>query len=192
MTPSAWAASNIIRRLWPIDRDAVRAHFMRLDHEARRMRFAGTISDAGVQEYVGGVIGAGNLVVGCFIDGELRAVAELRGLQRTLPASGELAFSVEREWQHAGIGDTLFDHLLAVARNRGFRVLHMTCLSDNVGMRHLAAKYDVHLKTVDGEVDGMLKPAWPTAFTMAQEFVRENQGVQHAARTWLNRVRASS
>ena len=190
MTHDTPSYNPVIRRLWPMDRDAVRAHFMRLDAETRRMRFAGTVGDDSVQKYAERVIGVDTLVVGAFIDGELRAIAELRGLLRVWSAAAEFAISVERDWQHAGIGDALFDHLLSLARNRGFGTLHMTCLVENIAMRHLAAKHDLQLRMLDGEVDGTLAPALPTPVTMGREIARESIGAYHAVRSWLHRMAA--
>jgi hypothetical protein len=41
--------SGVIRRLWPIERDRVRAHLLRLDQESRRLRFGGLVGRAQIE-----------------------------------------------------------------------------------------------------------------------------------------------
>ena len=67
-----------IRRLWAPDKDAFRDHLLRLDAMSRAERFSGGVSDDFLIRYADHCFGAGDLVFGAFIDGELRGAGELR------------------------------------------------------------------------------------------------------------------
>lgn len=166
-----------IRHLWPADRDAVCAHFLRLDPETRHMRFGGGIGDAQIADYADHLIGYDSEVFGAFVDGELRGVAELRGLYHGWPQSGEAAFSVERGWQNCGIGDALLTRVITVAQNRGVRRLVLYCLRENRRMRHLAEKHQADLQVTEDDIEARLVTGWPTPLSVAQEFAAEMNGL---------------
>ena len=69
---------HVIRKLLRSERDKVRDHLLRLDPEDRRLRFFGRVSDLYIETYSGKLFATGDVMLGCFIDGELRAVGELR------------------------------------------------------------------------------------------------------------------
>lgn len=174
----------IIRRLWGPDLEAIQAHFLRLDPDTRQARFAGHLNDAAVARYAQNILRLDSLVYGAFVDGRLRAVAELRGLFNGWPATAEAAFSVESNWQNRGIGEALFDHILAVAQNRGVRTLYMICLRENERMTHLARKHDARLHHEPGAIEATLAPHWPTPMSLFDEAFRESRGFACAILQW--------
>ncbi|WP_424926639.1 GNAT family N-acetyltransferase [Amaricoccus tamworthensis] len=178
----------VIRRLWRIDQSRVRGHFLRLDYDSRHLRFGGPVNDAGINKYVDGFFAPGVVAYGAFVDGELRALAELRRdiIRRQAPA--EMAFSVEAECQNHGIGDALFRQMVAVARNRGIKKLLLHCLSNNIRMRHLALKHEADLEFGFGEVEGTLSAPWPSFVSVFQEMVAENRALLDAVLHWPARV----
>ena len=93
-----------IRKLWPTESDKFRDHLLRLDKETRRLRFAHGVSDSFVADYADRMSDMGGIVYGYFVDGEMRAAAELRKLGDVWGHEAEAAFSVERSYQDAGIG----------------------------------------------------------------------------------------
>ncbi|SLN20723.1 Acetyltransferase Pat [Roseovarius litorisediminis] len=162
-----------IRKLWKRDQDAIRDHFLRLDRGSRRMRFAAAVSDAFVESYTKELLSYDAVIFGAFCDGELRAVAELRGLFHSWPMSAEAAFTVESGWQDIGIGEALFNRLVSAAQNRGVKRLNMLCLRENDRMRHLARKHHAVLEFHEGEVEATLAPPWPTPMSLTEELIGE-------------------
>ena len=69
----------------------------------------------------------GTIIHGYFIEGILRGVGELRSTDAS-SHHAEAAFSVEADWQRAGIGSELMQHTLLTARNRGIAKVFMNCL----------------------------------------------------------------
>ncbi len=170
------ASRNIphnIRRLWPSDQSQLVAHFQRLDLPTRRLRFLAQVSDTYLATYAQGLLSSDSVVFGAFPDGALRGVAELRGLHDSWPRTAELALLVEPDWQDAGIGDAMFNRIVAAARNRHIRSIHMICLKENKRMQTLAKKHDAVLKFDIGEVEATLAPAWPTPMSVFFEMIND-------------------
>lgn len=158
-----------IRRLWKCDQPTLVDHFQRLDPQTRRLRFCATVSDGFVREYAEQILSIDSLVFGAFPDGELRGVAELRGLLDSWPRSAEAALLVESEWWGEGIGDALLNRLVAAAQNRGIKTIHLLCLRENTRMQNLAKKHDAILEFDIGSVEATLDPPWPTPMSMFEE-----------------------
>ena len=135
-----------IRRLWESDKPKLADHFQRLDAPTRRLRFGNSVSDSFLKEYVEQVPSIDSVFFGAFREGNLRGVAELRGLLDSWPWSAELALSVEPAWQDEVIGDALLNRLIAAAQNRGIKKIHMLCLRENARMQSLAKKHDAVLE----------------------------------------------
>jgi GNAT superfamily N-acetyltransferase len=70
--------------------------------------------------------------------------------------TGEIAFSVEHELQHRGIGTKLFERLLLHALGLGYTRLRVTTHPENTAMRALARKYATTLEFQAGETVGMI------------------------------------
>lgn len=174
-----------IRRLWAVDQQAIRSHFLRLDEQTRRSRFGGAISDESVGTYASRILRYDSVVCGAFVDAELRAIAELRGEFPLWRATAEAAFSVETGWQNIGIGDALFERLITIAQNRGIETLHLICMKENQRMKHLAAKHHAQLEISPDAVEATLNSPWPTAFSVAQEVAGETKGLVCALHPFL-------
>lgn len=136
------------------------------------------LSDAAALAYASRALTVDGLVFGGFVDGELRALGELRPL--TGPASGlslgreaEAAFAVERGFRRNGLGHALFRRIAAAARHRGVRDLHVRCFSRNGPMRGLAAKFGAEMRLSDGEAEGALALATPTPVSFWQQSLTE-------------------
>jgi GNAT superfamily N-acetyltransferase len=142
-----------IRKLSVGEAPFYRAHLLRLDAESRRNRFNGTVSDAYIRGFAESSNLADAVIHGFFLDGVLRGVAELR----PLPAcEAEVALSIEKDWQGHGVGAALLERTLIAARNREIKTLHLTCLVENLRMRHLARQFNAELKVGFGSVAGRL------------------------------------
>ena len=173
-----------IRRLWPTDMDAYRAHLKRLDPESRHARFGGGVSDAFIDTYVDTSLRIDTLLFGAFDHDRLIGAGELRLLFGEWPVAAEAAFSVERAYQDHGLGDALMARVVAAARNRGIMRLAMTCLSHNDRIRHLAHKHHAEIVSGEGETEAWLPPGVPSASTVIEEALGETGGLFNSLFQW--------
>lgn len=170
-----------IRRLWASDQPRLVGHFERLDAQTRRLRFGGTVSDGYSKGYAETILSADSVNFGAFPDGELRGVGELRGLMDSWPKAAEIALVVEPAWQDRGIGEAMFARLIAGARKRGIKKLHMLCLSENTRMRNLARKHEADLKFESGNIEATLALPWPTPASFLEEVFGDPRRQGHRA-----------
>ena len=154
----------IIRKLAPVEYGDYRAHLLRLDRLDRGARFHGAISDHGIDRHVETLSWPRTRVIGVFIDGELRAAAELQMLfAHWAGTEAELALSCERDFQGQGLGTGLVRRAMLIARNRGVRRLRLLYQATNHRMRCIALKLD-GVTLADGtEMDTVL-PVVPADF----------------------------
>lgn len=133
---------------------AFTTHLLALDMPTRCERFGGPRNDAWIDEYAGGCIKPGTLVIGAFADsGTPIGVAELH------PAGhdcGEIAFSVAREWRRRGVGRALFALMLEAAWGRGHDRIEITTNSDNDAMRRLASGFGAKISFDRGHGRGAI------------------------------------
>jgi len=169
-----------VRKLWPHDSARFRDHLLRLDKDSRRLRFAHAVADGFIEDYAGRMSEMGGIVVGAFIDGEVRAAAELRKLGDSWGREAEAAFSVERQFQDKGLGSELMGRIIRSARNRGVHLLYMSCLAENARMQAIARKHDAELRFEYGEVIGEIFPETPDYFSLAAEAVEDRVGYMMA------------
>jgi GNAT superfamily N-acetyltransferase len=173
-----------LRRLWPSDFPAYRAHLLRLDRKARYSRFHGVISDEVIIRHAEKCFGPDCLVYGFFVDGTLRAAAELHVIEPGAAihtGEGEAAFSVELDRRRSGLGSLLMDRLLRAARNRGLRKVVVTLLPQNVAMQSLAKKFGAKLRFGYDEIIGELAARPATIQSIFAEVVDDSFGLAKAA-----------
>ncbi len=173
---TAPAAAGVCRRLWPGDAAEVRAHFLRLDPEARASRFMAALTDAAVAAHAARAMRAPGLMFGVFVGGALRGLGELRplgpeGRTGRFGARAEGALAVERGFRRAGHGVLLLERLAEAARNRGVRELHLRCLPMNGAMRRLAGRLGAEVRLRDGESEAALRLTRPTPLSLWREGV---------------------
>ena len=78
-------------------------------------------------------------------------------------ASGELAISVERPYQGAGIGRALFHGALHEARDSGIGQVSVSIFSDDARMRHIAETSGIEVVWDEPDTPPDEAPAWATA-----------------------------
>lgn len=171
-------ASGVIRKLYAWETPLLKAHFLRLDPEARHARFAAGVSDATVSTYADRALGSDAIVHGFLVDGVLRGTAELRLLPG---ATGEVAVSVEEDWRLTGIGSALFGRLLLTARNRGLTDLVMTCLPSNRGMQRLAARFEGRITYASGDSHARVAARPATPLSIWREVWRDSSAAAESA-----------
>ena len=187
MSERQFSGGNI-RKLWPTETDKFRDHLLRLDKQNRHMRFAHGVSDAFIEDYAARMSEMGALVYGFFIDGEVRAAAELKKLGLAWGHEGEAAFSVEQPWQEQGIGTELMGRVIRSARNRGVQHLCVSCLAANAKMRTIARKHEAELRFEYGEVIGEIVPEGSNYFSLLAEAVDDRIGYMMAVLDLQNRI----
>jgi RimJ/RimL family protein N-acetyltransferase len=177
-----------IRKLWPAETERFRDHLLRLDRDARRMRFAHGVSDSFIADYAGRMNEMGSVVYGYSVGGEVHAAAELRKLGVNWGEEAEAAFSVEAAYQDQGIGTELMGRVIRAARNRGIQRLYMSCLAENSKMQAIAKKHEADLRFEYGEVIGEIIPQDANYFTMIAEAVEDRVGFMMAVLDLQNRM----
>ncbi len=175
---------GVIRQLRPSDLPRFRDHLLRLDAENRRDRFNGPSSDHFLENYAERSFRNGAIVVGYVVDDCVLGAAELHERPEELEPTGEIAFSVERELQHRGIGGVLFERLIGHARALGYTRLLVTTHPQNVAMKRLAQRFDAHLAFADGETVGVIELDPPAQLTA----VRTRRG---GASSWRGKALAA-
>jgi len=115
-------------------RPRLEAHLLRLDAEARQMRFFSPIGDRGIRALVAGWSPLALVVHEP--DGEIRGCAEI--LPGAAPGSAEVAVEVERAWQGRGIGARLTEAAMCEAARRGLSDVRLMCLRQNTPMLRIA------------------------------------------------------
>jgi len=169
-----------VRKLWPTEGELFRDHLLRLDKDSRRLRFAHGVSDSFIEDYAARMNDMGSIVFGYFVDGEIRAAAELRKLADDWGVEGEAAFSVERAYQDQGIGSALMGRVIRSARNRGVKLLFMSCLAENARMQAIAKRHEAELRFEYGEVIGEIIPSGPDYFSLLAEAADDRVGYMMA------------
>ncbi len=175
-TTSLASQQAVIRKLISSEVDRFREHLLRLDKDSRRLRFAHGVSDAFIEDYAERMSDMGGIVFAYIVEGQVRAVAELRKLSDTWGHEAEAAFSVERAYQNLGIGNELMGRVIRAARNRGIRLLYMSCLAENARMQAIARRHEAELKFEYGEVIGEIIPETPSYFSLVAEAMDDRAG----------------
>jgi GNAT superfamily N-acetyltransferase len=176
MMNESFADGGVIRKLWIGELEQYRDHLLRLDSESRRNRFGGAVSDELIALYAETAFRVDTVMHGFFVDGVLRGVAELKPFESGFSTHAEAAFSIEKPWQSHGVGSALLERTLLVARNRGIKHLHMSCLAENKRMQQLARKFDADLSFDFGGVVGAVEAPHPTPMSLFRELVADGHG----------------
>jgi hypothetical protein len=157
------------RYLRSIDANAYRDHLLRLDADSRYGRFSNVLSDKSVKQYVDEIDWTWCKIIGFFGNGALRGAAEIRYERALFPASADLAFSVETEFQNTRVGTNLMARSLLNLRNRGVNTAHVVCLLTNTWMQKLALRYRADTMARNGDVFLTIEVPYGTAGTLLAE-----------------------
>ena len=174
----------VIRKLSADEAPLYRNFLLGLDAQSRRDRFFVHASDAYVMAHADRTWDGNTLLHGCFVDGELRGVAELH-LGAHGPAA-EAAFVVDPALRNQGIGTALLEATVLAARNRGYRCIRVACLRNNFAMRRLAQKAEAKLMLTFDEVHGEIVAPTPTPLSRLRETALDTYDT--AARLWRSPV----
>jgi GNAT superfamily N-acetyltransferase len=168
---------GVVRKLWVGESAALRDHLLRLDPESRRSRFGSPVNNFFIEHYASRALSADSIVHGLFVDGTLRAVAELRVYGKPFPFDAEAAFSVERPWQGRGIGTLLLERTILAAKNRHIRTIYLNCLAENRRMQAVAKKHEAHLHIRADEVIGEVVNTGADPISIVREMIADGHGM---------------
>lgn len=94
---------------------------------------------------------------------------------RTNDKEIEFGFIVDEEHRGHGIADRMMGEAMTWARNRGYHVLYMHCLSWNQPIKHLCLKHGMELHSEYGETETKLELPPPDLQSMTQEVLTRNR-----------------
>ncbi|MCO5065979.1 MAG: GNAT family N-acetyltransferase [Rhizobiaceae bacterium] len=146
-----------VRQLRPSEKLLFRDHLLRLDKESRADRFNGGTKDEFLIAYADRSFADGTSVIGVVEEGQVIGAAELHENPDPGEPTAEIAFSVEKPWQHRGLGGLLFERLIQTAMGLGYRRLRVTTHAQNAAMKALARRFGAKLTFEAGETVGLIE-----------------------------------
>ena len=174
-------------------RPELRAHFLALGREDRRLRFGIITHDAMIERYADSLDFSRDAVFGVQGDGRrLDGITHL-ALEKN---HAEIGVSVRHTARGRGIGTALVSRAALHARNLNINVLFMQCLSENRAMMRIAASLGMRIVTDAGQSEGSLSLPSANARSMLREMVEDRIALCDAAlratftpHAWFGNVR---
>ncbi|MBX3596424.1 MAG: GNAT family N-acetyltransferase [Rhizobiaceae bacterium] len=170
----------VVRQLRPSEKPLFRDHLLRLDRESRTDRFNGGTKDEFLISYADRSFSDGTSVIGVVEEGQVIGAAELHEKPDPDEPTAEIAFSVEREWQHRGLGGLLFKRLIQTAVGLGYRRLRVTTHANNAAMKALAKRFGAKLTFEFGETVGLIELDDPELFSLPVQQPESNLDYREA------------
>lgn len=168
---------SVFRKLLAPEADKYLAHLLRLETPDRYMRFAGTASDAWIEQHCAKFDWTHSFVVGYFDRGDLRGACEVTHTGNGTAGRGEAAFSVEKNFQNRGVGSGLMRRGLTIAQNRGFRIIDVICLLENRRMQAMARRFKGKMTIDGGEVFFTIDLQAPNQVSLLLEAIDDGEGM---------------
>lgn len=168
---------GVFRRVYWFERDQLHRHLLRLGPDDRLLRFGASVSDQFITDYCAARDWRRDSVLGFWVGGELRAVAELKPIDHAWFGDAEVSLSVETSFQNHDIGKELLRRLAIIARNRLITSLYLICLPRNAKLMHLLRKLDAEFAFGIAEAEARLDLGSPTQLTVMLEFLDETSGM---------------
>ena len=145
-------------RLHAGDRAAILDHLLRLDGEARRMRFMQASADAALAAYVERIDFLDAICLGAFDDdGRLVALVEGLPYRNGMHVCVEAAFSTDAEHRRRGLARSGYDQLKARCQALGIDRIVVHCCARNTAMRRLLQAVEAVAQVEGGEVDATVR-----------------------------------
>ncbi len=179
---------GIVRKLLPGEIHLARNHLLRLDEEARQRRFSHNVSDEYVTTYAAKLGDVGNLNYAFFIDGDVKALAELKRPKLIWGTTAEAAFSVERDYANRGLATLMMGRIIRSARNRGIHHLQLYCMADNAKMQAIARHYDGDLHIEEGAIIADIVPARFDYVSVMMEMFEDRIAIAHSFSDMQKRI----
>lgn len=168
-------------RLEASDRPALRAHFLALGAEDRRLRFGFTARDNTIERYVKDIDFTRDVVFG--VRSALDEGREFDGITHLAldKNHAEIGVSVLEHARGRGIGSALVSRAAMHARNRGIEVLYMQCLSENGAIMRIARTLGMKVVTTGSDSEASMALPAANAASIANETAAEQIALCDAA-----------
>ena len=161
----------VTRKLSAVEVDLYEAHLKRLNAADRVSRFHAGVTDDAIARHCRKLRRATAWLFGTFIDGTLRAAAELHTEPQHWLDGAELAVSVEAPYQGQGLGRELVRRALTVAQNRNIPQVGMICLRGNYRIRRIATRFAGTLAVDDSDLTAGMALPGPSPQSVWQELL---------------------
>lgn len=165
--------THTIYRLTRLEFHRYKTHLLSLDDESRYFRFGFHIRNETIIELVNKweqEFDQHKIFVIENEDLEVIGVAHISLVDN--PA--ELAFSVLKQYQGQGMGDSLMQKAVEYCQNHSIKTGCMVCLGSNDKIKRLARKHKILVKTEDGDSHGEIAIPSPTPVSLWKEYVEDN------------------
>jgi len=143
-----------VQRLTEGARPALKAHFLALPAEDRRLRFGSSLSAESIAAYVDRIDFERGAAFGLY-DDDLALIGAAHLAYGD--DSAELGISVLPSARDRGVGGALFARAVEHARNRSISRLYMHCLAENAAIMHIARRNGMDIVTASGDADAHLE-----------------------------------
>jgi RimJ/RimL family protein N-acetyltransferase len=160
-----------IRVLSPFEWSALGSHLKRLSADDLRMRFGSMVTDSAIEANLQRLNPMGDAVVAAFSD-DLEVIGSVL-ITRDDAAAVEMSVSVDEGFRGQGIGTALMTRAFTWARNRGYRLATVRCLSENVRMLRLARRCGMKVEKDFGDAEGATPIEPPTLVSPFLEWTEE-------------------
>ena len=166
---------HTVRRVLPTELGKYRSHLKQLDAESRLLRFGCAAHDEFIDAFCDGLEKNPSQHIIFSIE---NSALEFVGIGHVAMAGNmELAFSVLKEYQGHGMGNSLMNRCIQYCRIIGKRKGYMQCLSHNRAIKHLCVKNGIHIATEYGETLANIELDHPNLITYWKEATDRNLAV---------------
>lgn len=156
--------SVTIRAATPHDAGDVSAMHVRCSTETVRHRYHSVPAMTG--RFLSRLVGTDIALVA---EAPNRAIVALANLGRDDADAGELAVIVEDRWQRAGLGSTLLDHLVSMARLVGYREVYTVGLPGHPWYSRTLARHGRARLERSADYDSMRLPLRPPLVRLPEQ-----------------------
>lgn len=138
--------------------DLIKDHFLRLEKEARYLRFCGTLSDEGILNYIQKYIyeEPESHVAGIFCETNVSVIALVQIHASNISRVADFAFSVNLPYRNRGYSRRLFAKAIEIAKDFNCTTIHTDCLASNQGMIALAKAHRMTVSRNGIDAEGQL------------------------------------
>jgi GNAT superfamily N-acetyltransferase len=180
--------SHLVYKLTPNEYDRYRKHLLALDEYSKYLRFGFHISDEVINTLCTKFASeASNHKIFVIENNDLDVVGA--GHVSLEGNTVELAFSVLKDYQKQGMGDSLMKRCIEWCQNRGLDAGCMVCLSTNIAIKKLAGKHGVLIND-GGETLVNIKIPSANSTSMLNEVIDSNLArLDHLGKLQQNFVR---
>jgi RimJ/RimL family protein N-acetyltransferase len=161
-------------RLFETSAEFLIDHFNRLDEHDIRLRFGFLAGKNAITSYVKKTIKPTgerteeNLWFAIKKDKEIVATLHVA----LYDERAEFGFTVLKDHRGKKLGQLLFARGYQVVTERSIDKIHMTCLSENKAIQHIAKKFGMEMHSMRGESESVIEIQYPVPLTQVDDIRR--------------------